>query len=179
MSLAGMLLSHINARGLYALLSVRYGLGGLSGMGAFGAWSDAAYYLELIAQAIFTEDEPVPGERADTLIEQINTYISDHICEWDMLSLNTIADRFYFNPAYLSRLYRRVAGEKLSDAITRRRVRAVNEMLRDPAYHINDIAQRFGFSSPANFSRFYKKETGLTPQEYRLRVSASGGGVLK
>lgn len=41
------------------------------------------------------------------------------------------------------------------------------KLLIDLEKEITDIAQDVGFSNPSNFSRSFKKFTGLSPSEYR------------
>ena len=47
------------------------------------------------------------------------------------------------------------------------RLRAAQELLAASKEKIIDIAYRAGFSSLAAFNRFFKRQTGLTPTEYR------------
>ena len=42
-------------------------------------------------------------------------------------------------------------------------------LLSDPAASVKGVAYRLGFSEPAGFSRFFKRETGHTPSSYRRR----------
>jgi len=51
-------------------------------------------------------------------------------------------------------------------------------MLEKNDLRVNDIASAVGFGSATNFGRFFKKATGITPLEYRDRLSAdkAGGG---
>lgn len=44
-------------------------------------------------------------------------------------------------------------------------------MLTDTNQSISDIAKTLGFSDSHNFSRTYKKLTGLSPSEYRNTFS--------
>lgn len=83
------------------------------------------------------------------------------------LSLSRMAEITYFNPAYLSRLFHQLTGETLSEYVSAARIRRANQLLQDSANKIGDIGEAVAFSSSANFSRFYKKMMGCTPQEYR------------
>ena len=41
------------------------------------------------------------------------------------------------------------------------------ELLKDPALRIGDIAEAVGFLEVAHFSRVFKKITGMSPGDYR------------
>lgn len=43
------------------------------------------------------------------------------------------------------------------------------DLLTGTYYKISQVAEECGFSSPEYFHRFFRKETGLTPSEYRTR----------
>lgn len=41
--------------------------------------------------------------------------------------------------------------------------------LSNPSLSVTEIAQLFNFQEPANMSRFFKKNTGLSPKEFRIQ----------
>ena len=41
------------------------------------------------------------------------------------------------------------------------------ELLEQPDKKIQDVAKAVGIDSPAYFSKFFKKNSNMTPQEYR------------
>jgi len=45
-------------------------------------------------------------------------------------------------------------------------------MLENPDIKINAVAEAMGYGTAANFTRFFKKMTNMTPQEYRDFVIA-------
>jgi len=53
--------------------------------------------------------------------------------------------------------------------ITKQRVEAASQLLRDPAIPIAEIAQRCGYCDQSAFSRLFKSACGLTPSQYRER----------
>jgi len=105
------------------------------------------------------------GDKSSTVIEQICQYIESHLDE--DLSLARLADIYYFNPSYLSRLFKQEYGMKLSEYIDQCRIHQAIMLLRDGDRMVREVALSVGYEAPNSFTRFFKKVTGLTPQEYR------------
>jgi two-component system response regulator YesN len=83
------------------------------------------------------------------------------------LSMTHLAEQVYLNPDYLSRLFKLAKGITLSEYIAVLKIQRSKELLSEPQLLIQDIAKSLGFTSAGYFSRFFKKETGQTPQEFR------------
>ncbi len=83
------------------------------------------------------------------------------------LKVSDVAAHFGYNEKYLSHLFSELSGISLKQLITQRKMEAANFMLTDSNTPIADIAKSLGFPDSHNFSRAYKKATGLTPSEYR------------
>lgn len=78
-----------------------------------------------------------------------------------------IAAQFGYNPKYLSHMFTEHSGIPLKQFILNQKMDAANMLLTDGDRQISDIASSLGFSDVHNFSKAYKKVTGLTPTEYR------------
>ena len=66
-------------------------------------------------------------------------------------------------------------GRRLSKRIGRfylhqQHMAKVKELLADTDKSIGEIAYELGFNYPHHLSRVFKKQEGVTPSEYRLRV---------
>ncbi|WP_165444114.1 AraC family transcriptional regulator [Lachnoclostridium sp. Marseille-P6806] len=83
------------------------------------------------------------------------------------ITISEIAEQFGYNARYLSHLFSKIRGIPLKQFILNQKMDAANFMLTDNDNSISDIAESLGFSNVHNFSRTYKKITGLTPSEYR------------
>lgn len=46
-------------------------------------------------------------------------------------------------------------------------------LLQDASLRVEDVAQRVAYADPANFTRAFRKWTGVTPSEYRARLGAA------
>jgi AraC-like DNA-binding protein len=71
------------------------------------------------------------------------------------------------SPDYLSHLFHKEMGEKLSSYINRERIVRARTLLAETKLNCSETAWACGFSSPAYFNRIFKEKTGLTPREYK------------
>lgn len=167
MALARLLLSVINDNRLQDALCAGGELEKLTAPTAFATWDEAADYLQERSERLLFELDREWDGHTEAVMSKIMRYIDDNLCSQDALSLSCIAEKTYFSPAYLSRLFHQCTGKTISEYINAARVKRVNELLRDPRNKISDVGEAVGFSSSANFARFYKKMMGCTPKEYR------------
>ncbi|MEG1873988.1 MAG: response regulator [Angelakisella sp.] len=118
-------------------------------------------------QGVFFEDELPLTQRAPQAINSVNRYIEEHLSE--ELSREELAEQVYLNPAYLSRLYHKETGESISEHIARVRMDRIKEYLSHTDLSISAIAYQVGYTNLPYFSKLFRKETGMTPLEYRKK----------
>lgn len=109
-----------------------------------------------------------------SLIEQVITYIDSHYMDHS-LSLEMVACKYSISVSYFSRFFKEQMGINFVQYIWQKRMNAViNELVttNDP---LKDIIQRVGYLDTPNFIRKFKKETGLTPGQYRKLYSQAEG----
>lgn len=99
------------------------------------------------------------------LIRRIKTYIKEHIKE--DLTGASIAETFHYSPAYLSKIFKQHGKEKLSAYIMEQKLQEAKRMLLETDRSVQDIAAELGYLSPQAFARAFRRELGITPQEYR------------
>ena len=83
------------------------------------------------------------------------------------LTLTNISRNVYYNPSYISRVFKRETGTNLTEYISEKRIEKAAALLSGTAKDIHDIAQECGFDSPQYFSTVFKKIKGSPPQAYR------------
>mgnify|MGYP006289079847 CR=1 FL=1 len=89
------------------------------------------------------------------------------------ISLSELAERFYINPAYLTRTFKKNTGIVPSRYIQDLRVNEAKGLLvKFPDMEVKEIAAVVGYSDQCYFSRIFKKETGQSPLEYRETAGA-------
>jgi two-component system response regulator YesN len=129
------------------------------------SWREASGFFRKLAEILFESMEGGKEQETSEVVEQLHRYVEEQI-DGD-LSLNRLAEFVYLTPFYLSRLYKQKTGDTLSDYIKSRRIEVAKRLLGESNLKIHEIGMRIGYDSASYFTRFFKKTTSLTPQEYR------------
>ncbi|UZQ86103.1 response regulator [Thermoclostridium stercorarium] len=166
-SIALVLLSYINRWNILEKVAFRIGIHKLMRIDEHESWDDAVNYLYRLGSILFDIQRQEREKRAQDVVGFIQKHINDNIHIQDELTLIRLADLVHFNPSYLSRLFKQVTGMNISDYISDIRVKKAKLMLGNPDVKINTVAEALGYGTAANFTRFFKKMTNMTPQEYR------------
>lgn len=114
---------------------------------------------------IFEMQQQDQAERRDRTIDLVKSYIHDHLGE--DLSLVRLSEIVQWNPSYLSRAFKKVTGTNVLTYIHEAKLKEAMRMLLQPDLKIHEISAALGFISPPHFTRFFKKASGYTPQDYR------------
>ncbi|MFE6076532.1 response regulator [Paenibacillus sp. NPDC057886] len=126
---------------------------------------DAVQFLYQAADELVRFKSSNEQERANAVIHSLCTYIKEHLEE--DLSLVRLAELYHFNPSYLSRFFKQEMGINLSEFIDELRIRRAKDLLRNADLMVREVALQVGYEAAHSFTRFYKKVTGMTPQEFR------------
>ncbi|MEN6316278.1 MAG: response regulator [Clostridiaceae bacterium] len=98
-------------------------------------------------------------------LEYINTHYAENI------SLESIAEVFYFNPSYFSSLFKSCNGINFSQYLMEVRMKKAREMLENTNIKVYKVASGVGYEDSKYFTRVFKKELGISPDEYRRIIS--------
>ncbi|MDF2513447.1 MAG: two component transcriptional regulator, AraC family [Herbinix sp.] len=83
------------------------------------------------------------------------------------LSITTVADAVGLSPNYLCSLFKKNTGSTLNDFFLQIRVEKSKRLLRTTNLRLYEICDRVGVADPNYFSALFKRESGMTPREYR------------
>lgn len=98
-------------------------------------------------------------------LEYIQAHLSDNT-----LSVDVLAKLCAVSDTYLRKLFVQELGETPQQHIARLRLEKATELLRSGYHSVAQIAFLCGFNNPNYFSLFIKKETGLSPLQYRKHL---------
>ena len=134
-----------------------------------GKYQIAARYLEAERfDACVKVISDVKKESPLVTIHFVKRYVKEHLNQ--DLSLSQISVVTGYNPTYLSRLFKEQTGETLNRYISRKRMEYIARLMRDPQISMQQIMDAAGFATRSYFNQFVKKETGLTPKQYRMQM---------
>lgn len=105
------------------------------------------------------------NEAGSFIVKNALAYIEEHYRE--KLTLTDVADQIYVSQWHLSKLLNRHTEHTFSELLNGVRIDAAKELLKDPSLRIGDIADEVGFMDIAHFSRVFKKQVGVSANEYR------------
>ena len=130
-------------------------------LAAEGAFLTLLSTLSQTARHITVADKQDGGYRR---FAAILSYLYENTAHLDIASL---AERFGYSPAHLSRLFRRYTGEAPSTLLIKARLLRAEAMLSEGKEPVCRIAAAVGFPCVPYFHRLFKKTYGITPEEYR------------
>ena len=78
-----------------------------------------------------------------------------------------VAEKTYVSQWHLSKLLNRHTGQSFSDILNHCRIEHAKKLLEDPSLRIGDISDAVGFLDLAHFSRVFKKQEGMSANEWR------------
>lgn len=93
--------------------------------------------------------------------------IVTHGKEWNEVS--QYSTELCVTPVYLSRAIKAVSGKTVMEWINEARIAEAKILLRKPNMSIQEVSEDLSFSDQSAFGKFFKKQTGLSPLEYRRK----------
>ncbi|MBR2233920.1 MAG: helix-turn-helix domain-containing protein [Prevotella sp.] len=123
--------------------------------------------LHVIYNKETVEHKQRPVSRQEDILHRFTTLVNEHAaCEH---SIAFYADRLCLTPNYLGAVIREASGQTVMQWIHRYIIQQAKLQLKYSDQPIWQIAESLNFPNPSFFSKFFKRETGMTPAEYRNR----------
>lgn len=126
------------------------------------------------------EDESEEVEAEEVLDSAASSFIVKNALAFieenykERLKLADVADNVYVSQWHLSKLLNKYTGQNFSEILNNIRMEQAKKLLVNPSLRIGDIAEEVGFLDMAHFSRVFKKQVGVSANEYRNKVLGGG-----
>jgi len=98
-------------------------------------------------------------------LKQILDFVQDHFDQ--PISLEDVAGHVNLSVGYLSNYFKEKMGMPFTDYLLKLRMEKAKELLAHTNEKIYRIAERTGYQNSQYFVTVFKKNTGVTPAEYR------------
>ncbi|MEA5003659.1 MAG: AraC family transcriptional regulator [Christensenella sp.] len=100
-------------------------------------------------------------------LQNIKEYLDQHYQE--KISLDMLADLFYVNKFYLTRVFKEQFGLSVNNYLLHVRINRAKQFLRFTTSSIEEISHACGMTDANYFSRIFKRLEGISPGEFRKR----------
>ncbi|WP_187274467.1 response regulator [Paenibacillus sp. N3.4] len=102
------------------------------------------------------------------VIEKVVLFMHEHYNE--PMNLNGVAERFYINASYLSKIFKEEMHISFSKYLMEYRISRAIELMQDPTKKIYEIASIVGYDDVQYFTKIFKTMKGVTPLNYKEKL---------
>ena len=106
------------------------------------------------------------GKKSNKLINDIRDYVMENLGDPE-LSLSKVAEVFFINSSYLSRLFKKEIGVNFAEFLIKLRIDKSILLLRTTDLKAYEIGEQVGFPDSSYFSACFKRCTGISISEYK------------
>ena len=101
-----------------------------------------------------------------SVISDAKVYMSQHFCDPNLM-LQDVAKAVNMSNSRFSTVFSQQSGQTFTEYLIFLRLSKAKELLRTTDMKSSQIAHETGYNDPHYFSYIFKKNTGMTPSEYR------------
>lgn len=130
-------------------------------------WLISQYLARAVERARSEAENRDPAYIISVTLEYVDKHFTENI------SQEELAERFRYNPAYFSRMFKKHLGENLSDYITAKRIELAAHLLETTDLSAEQISERVGYRSKPQFYNTFTRYKNVTPRQYRLEHKKS------
>lgn len=122
----------------------------------------ARNYCETLEEA-HSRSPSLPGYK----LKQITDWMAEHVAE--EFSLKRLAAQAGLSKFHFQRLFKSAVGVSPSRYQINLRMNEARRLLRETKMSVIDVALEVGYTNPSHFAHLFRRETGLSPSDYRRR----------
>jgi two-component system response regulator YesN len=131
--------------------------------------------IRLHAQPILNRALAFRDAQVNTLhigvVQQAREYIDQHFTDSD-ISLHAVSSLVGHSPSHFCTVFGEATGRTFKAYLTELRIRRARELLRTTNLRAAEVSEKVGYNDAHYFSVVFRKSTGLSPREFRLRTRA-------
>ncbi len=121
--------------------------------------------LQLSLDATIGTDSETLSRQEEILQQFIKLLFKHHRQE---RSIAFYANKMCLTPKYLSKVIKETTGKSIPQWIDEMVIMVAKALLKSSGMTVSEISEELNFATPSLFCRYFKKNTGLTPIQYRV-----------
>ncbi|MDQ6421862.1 response regulator [Paenibacillus sp. LHD-117] len=138
-------------------------------MASFRTFADMLIFLrQFVSRYMLETPEFAAQETGNETFRAILQYVNQNYLQ--ELSVQSLSQRFYTNPSYISQLFKKEVGETYTSYIAKLRITYACELLSSTSMMIGEIAEKAGYPDYFYFTKLFKKAIGKTPSQFRAEM---------
>lgn len=132
----------------------------------FGNIAEMFDYLErLVLDHIGIKTGLFSGDVRNETVRELIDYVNSNFTK--EISIQCISGKFFVNPNYISRVFKKEVGESFIEYLTRLRVQYASRLLKETSMPVQQVSEKAGYNDYFYFTKIFKKATGKTPSQFR------------
>lgn len=124
--------------------------------------------IDRLSQSPFATFVPEKAH-GDKVILELQNWIDKH-CQ-ETISIELLAEKVFLSTRQLNRRFRQATGEPILTYIQNLKIEVVKTLLEQSHRTFSDISESVGYSNESHLRKLFKRQTGLTPSDYRNKFS--------
>lgn len=121
----------------------------------------AELFYDFTSQVHSLKKESTCSNVVSTAIYLLKNHITDNY------SIDDIARELGYSTYYLTNLIKKETGKSYKQIVKHEKIAQAKNLLSNSLAEISEISEELKFTSPSYFISVFKKETGMTPNEWR------------
>lgn len=130
---------------------------------------ETAETLSVDAATAYRLEAPQIVDADQKMMKSLMAFLEQHVGDAD-LKIEELADAVNLSRSVFYGKVKAIVGMSPVDFLRHVRIQRAEELIKRSNYPVSQIAYAVGFSDPKYFSKCFKKETGMTPSEYREKT---------
>lgn len=129
--------------------------------------------FQVLEKELIANGFEIVVERNDKIVNDIKSAIIKIVYEHKDVARKklseVLSEELHYDYSHLTGIFSRVEGQSIQNFQNKIRAERIKELLEYNELNIAEIAYKMGFGSAAYLSTFFKKETGLSPSQFKLQ----------
>ncbi|MHA3789015.1 AraC family transcriptional regulator [Flavobacterium hauense] len=109
-------------------------------------------------------------EKTEEKAMDIINYIQKNIYFPEQLRTGVMSSVFGISDKYLGKYFKKHTNETIQQYIGNHRMKLIEARLKFSDKRITEIAEEFGFTDESHFTKFFRKNNGINPTQYRKQL---------